>query len=91
MALASKTEVEAALAGISQAVAGDSDAPDLNGHMSRVEIIARAKQLIRSVVSAEMNPNYHGLNVSYVRPFIENDTSDRLCPPLFEPQHRGNH
>lgn len=63
MAFPSKAEVDTALAGLSQAVEGYSDAQDLNGHMARVEVIARAKQLIRSVVSAEMTPNYHGLNV----------------------------
>lgn len=63
MAVPSRSEVDAALAGLTQAVGSYSDAPDLTGHMSRVEIIARAKNLIRSVVSAEMTPNYHGLNV----------------------------
>ncbi|KAK0386964.1 hypothetical protein NLU13_5277 [Sarocladium strictum] len=74
MAFPSKAEVDTALAGLSQAVEGYSDAQDLNGHMARVEVIARAKQLIRSVVSAEMTPNYHGLNMAEliaIRTFIK--------------------
>lgn len=63
MALPSKSEVDAALAGLAEAAKGYSDTPDLAGHMARVEIIAKAKSLIRSVASQEMTPNYHGLNV----------------------------
>jgi hypothetical protein len=63
MALPSKDAVDEALAGLADAVKGYSDAPDVAGHMARVEIIARAKSLIRSVVAPEMTPNYHGLNV----------------------------
>lgn len=64
-----KPQVDEALANLVAAAGQYSDAPDLEGHMARVEIIARAKSLIRSVVSPEMTPNYHGLNVGFYLPF----------------------
>ena len=38
--------------------------PDLNGYVSRVQVIAKAKEISRFLVSPDQTPNYHGLNVS---------------------------
>lgn len=38
--------------------------PDLNGYISRVQVIAKAKEISRLLVSPDQTPNYHGLNVS---------------------------
>lgn len=62
-ALPTKLQVDEALNDLAEAAKSYSDAPDLAGYASRVEVIARAKSLIRSVVSPDMMPNYHGLNV----------------------------
>ncbi|KAI9167216.1 hypothetical protein HJFPF1_03341 [Paramyrothecium foliicola] len=65
MAIPSKTAVEEALVDLTEAINSYSESPDTMGHISRVEIIARAKDLIRSVVPPKMIPNYHdyhGLN-----------------------------
>ena len=58
-----KNQLDAAIAGLVDASKSYSDAPDLGGYASRVEIITRAKSLIRTLVSPDMMPNYHGLNV----------------------------
>ncbi|KAL3955314.1 hypothetical protein ACCO45_010877 [Purpureocillium lilacinum] len=60
----SKTQVDEAIASLADAGRSYSDAPNLAGHASRVEIITRAKKLIRDLVSPDMMPNYHGLNIA---------------------------
>ena len=52
----SKTQVDEAIASLADAGRSYSDAPDLAGHASRVEIITRAKKLIRDLVSPDMMP-----------------------------------
>ncbi|KND88464.1 Sterigmatocystin 8-O-methyltransferase [Tolypocladium ophioglossoides CBS 100239] len=64
MALPTKAQVDAALRGLAEAAESYSDAPDFAGYASRVDVIARAKSLIRAVVSPDMTPNYHGLNIA---------------------------
>lgn len=61
--LPTKAQVDEAVSSLAEAAKIYSDSPDLEGYASRVEIIARAKSLIRAVVSPDMMPNYHGLNV----------------------------
>lgn len=63
MALPAKQEIEALTARLNAAAAAYSDAPDLAGYLARVEIIAKAKELVRALQMPEQLPNYHGLNV----------------------------
>jgi hypothetical protein len=65
MALPSKQEVEALVSELAGVAKGYTDTPNLNGHVSCAQIIAKAKDLFRTLVTADMTPIYHGLNVSY--------------------------
>lgn len=67
MSLPSPKEVEALASSLSEAAKSYTDSPDLQGYMSRMEVISKAKELIRSLITPEQVPNYHGLNV---RPFF---------------------
>jgi hypothetical protein len=64
MTLPSKQEVEALVSELTSISQSYSDTPDLNGYVSRAQIISKAKELVRTLVSPDMTPNYHGLNVS---------------------------
>ncbi|KAK0630863.1 S-adenosyl-L-methionine-dependent methyltransferase [Bombardia bombarda] len=69
MALPTKNDIQAL---------GYADSPDLDGYMSRVQIIAKAKEakakeLVRALVTPDQLPNYHGLNMTElvaIRTFI---------------------
>lgn len=63
MALPTQEEVMSLLADLTAATQAYSTSPDLNGYMSRVEIVAKAKKLAQSLIQPEQLPNYHGLNV----------------------------
>ncbi|KAJ6444265.1 Sterigmatocystin 8-O-methyltransferase [Purpureocillium lavendulum] len=76
-----KNQLDAAIAGLVDASKSYSDAPDLGGYASRVEIITRAKSLIRTLVSPDMMPNYHGLNIAElvaIRTFIKLKVFDAI-------------
>lgn len=60
----SKQEIEAILSELSSISQGYSDKPCLGSYVSRAQIISKAKELVRTLVSPDMTPNYHGLNVS---------------------------
>jgi hypothetical protein len=64
MALPSQEELRSLIADLNSVAKGYSTAPDLNGYMSRVEIITKAKKLTQALITPEQLPNYHGLNVS---------------------------
>ena len=63
MALPSKLDVDQLVSGLVDAAGSYSDAADFEGHVARAQIISKAKDLIRAMVSPIMAPNYHGLNV----------------------------
>jgi len=63
MALPTPEEVQALVAELASVAEAYSTSPDLNGHMSRVQVVAKAKKLMQSLISPEQLPNYHGLNV----------------------------
>ena len=63
MALPTPEEVQALVADLTQVAQAYSTSPDLNGYMSRVQVVAKAKKLTQSLISPEQLPNYHGLNV----------------------------
>ena len=63
MALPSPAEVQFLVTELNAVAQAYSTAPDLNGYMSRVQIIDKAKRLTRALISIEQTPNYHGLNV----------------------------
>lgn len=52
---------------------GYTDSQDMNGYVARVQIIAKAKQLVQALASPDMTPNYHGLNVGVP---TSDDTTD---------------
>jgi hypothetical protein len=63
MALPSKKEIEDLVSSLSEIAKGYADTPDLNGYITRVQIIAKAKELTRALITPDQAPNYHGLNV----------------------------
>jgi hypothetical protein len=63
MSLPTPEEVQALVADLSTAAQAYSTAPDLEGYMSRVQLIAKARQLSRALITPDQAPNYHGLNV----------------------------
>ncbi|KAK5654304.1 hypothetical protein OQA88_7482 [Cercophora sp. LCS_1] len=81
MALPSNQQVQDLVAGLSGAAKGYSNTPDLNGYISRVQIIAQAKELIRTLITPDQLPNYHGLNMAEltsIRTFIEHKVLDAI-------------
>ena len=65
MALPTPDDLQALLADLTSAVQGYSTSPDLNGYMSRINVIEKAKQITQSLIPAEQLPYYHGLNVCH--------------------------
>jgi hypothetical protein len=65
MSLPSPEEVRALVAELTTAANAYSAAPDLDGYMARVDIVAKAKKISRALVAPEQLPNYHGLNVHF--------------------------
>ena len=66
MAVPTSSEVQNLVGELTAVAQSYSDAPDLNGYMSRVQLIAKARQLSRALITPDMEPNYHGLNVRRV-------------------------
>ncbi|KAI8666053.1 Methyltransf-2 domain-containing protein [Fusarium keratoplasticum] len=64
MALPSKQEVNDLVNGLAQAAQAYSDAPDLNGYMSRVHVLEKARALTNALITPDQKPNYHGLNIA---------------------------
>ncbi|KAJ4322376.1 hypothetical protein N0V84_004847 [Fusarium piperis] len=64
MALPSKQDVNGLVNSLAQAAQAYSDAPDLNGHMSRVHILEKARALTNALITPDQKPNYHGLNIA---------------------------
>ncbi|RSL93370.1 hypothetical protein CDV31_014752 [Fusarium ambrosium] len=64
MALPSKQEVNDLVNGLAQASQAYSDAPDLNGYMSRVHVLEKARALTNALITPDQKPNYHGLNIA---------------------------
>jgi len=63
MALPTPSELQSLIASLTAVSQNYSTAPDLNGYMSRVEVIAQAKKISQALIAPEQLPNYHGLNV----------------------------
>jgi len=70
MALPTPEEVQSLIAEIANVAQAYSASLDLNGYISRVQVIAKAKKLAQSLISPEQLPNYHGLNVRLLHPFL---------------------
>ncbi|KAK0736604.1 O-methyltransferase-domain-containing protein [Apiosordaria backusii] len=64
MALPSKQEVQHLVKQLTEVANNYDDSASLAGYLSRTEIIARAKELQRALITADKTPTYHGLNVS---------------------------
>jgi hypothetical protein len=67
MALPTPEELQSLIVDLSSVAQAYSTSPDLNGYMSRVQVIDRAKKLTQALISPDQLPNYLGLNV---RPII---------------------
>lgn len=63
MALPTQKEVQDLINDLTQVSQAYSDAPDLNGYMSRVQILSKARALTNALITPDQKPNYHGLNV----------------------------
>ncbi|KAJ4257388.1 hypothetical protein NW762_008508 [Fusarium torreyae] len=64
MALPSKQEIDDLVSSLNNAAQAYSDAPDLNGYMSRVQILEKARTLTNALITPDQKPNYHGLNIA---------------------------
>ncbi|RSL92312.1 hypothetical protein CEP52_013901 [Fusarium oligoseptatum] len=64
MALPSKQEVNDLVNDLAQASQAYSDAPDLNGYMSRVHVLEKARALTNALITPDQKPNYHGINIA---------------------------
>lgn len=72
MALPTPEEVQSLVADLSSVAQAYSASPDLNGYMSRVQVITRAKKLTQALIAPDQLPNYHGLNVHPIAPTLSN-------------------
>ncbi|ROT36134.1 S-adenosyl-L-methionine-dependent methyltransferase [Sodiomyces alkalinus F11] len=64
MSLPSKEEIDQLVTSLNQAAGAYSDGADLDGYLSRVQIIAKARELTRALITPDQMPNYHGLNIA---------------------------
>ncbi|RKL45800.1 hypothetical protein BFJ72_g3345 [Fusarium proliferatum] len=64
MALPNKQEINDLVRSLSDAAKAYSDALDLNGYMSRVQILEKARTLTNALITPDQKPNYHGLNIA---------------------------
>ncbi|KAF5533049.1 O-methyltransferase B [Fusarium phyllophilum] len=64
MALPNKQEINDLVSSLNDAAKAYSDAPDLNGYMSRVQILEKARALTNALITPDQKPNYHGLNIA---------------------------
>ncbi|KAF5966180.1 O-methyltransferase B [Fusarium coicis] len=64
MALPNKKEIDDLVSSLNDAAKAYSDAPDLNGYMSRVQILEKARTLTNALITPDQKPNYHGLNIA---------------------------
>jgi hypothetical protein len=55
--LPTSEELQSLLADLNNVAQAYSTAPDLNGYISRVQIIEKAKKLTQSLISPEQMPN----------------------------------
>ncbi|KAF5606360.1 O-methyltransferase B [Fusarium pseudocircinatum] len=63
MALPNKQEIDDLVNSLNDAAKAYSDAPDLNGYMSRVQILEKARTLTNALITPDQKSNYHGLNL----------------------------
>ncbi|CAP62285.1 uncharacterized protein PODANS_5_12370 [Podospora anserina S mat+] len=64
MALPTKQEVQDLVKQLTEAANAYDDSASLAGHLARTDIIARAKDLQRALITADQTPAYHGLNMA---------------------------
>jgi hypothetical protein len=63
MALPSPGELQKLAADLNDTVKAYSASPDLNGYMSRVHVLEKAKEITQSLISPDQMPDHHGRNV----------------------------
>jgi hypothetical protein len=59
----SKDELQTLIAELTNVAANYSATPDLQGYVSRDQVIAKLKDIMKSLISIYQLRNYHGLNV----------------------------
>ncbi|KAK7421127.1 hypothetical protein QQZ08_010055 [Neonectria magnoliae] len=64
MALPSQQEIQDLVGSLNQVAQAYSNAPDLSGYMSRVQILAKTRELTQALITPDQKPNYHGLNMA---------------------------
>jgi len=67
-------ELQALIKELTDVAANYSATPDLNGYISRVQVIEKAKKVAQSLITPDQLPNYHGLNMAEliaIRTFIK--------------------
>ncbi|KAF4442844.1 hypothetical protein F53441_11634 [Fusarium austroafricanum] len=81
MALPNKQEIDELVSSLNNAAKAYSDAPDLTGYMSRVQILEKARSLTNALITPDQKPNYHGLNIAEliaVRTFMKLKVLDAI-------------
>ncbi len=78
MGLPTPEELQSLLAELTNVAQAYTTSPDLDGYMSRVQVIATAKRLTQSLISPDQLPNYHGLNVRTIISNVEYLTNQAL-------------
>jgi hypothetical protein len=63
MALPTPEELQSLIADLASVAQAYNTSSDLNGYMSRIQVLAKAKKLTQSLITPDQLPNYHGLNV----------------------------
>jgi hypothetical protein len=63
MTLPSPEELQKLAAELNDAAKAYSASPDVNGYMSRVHVLEKAKEITQSLISPDQMPDYHGRNV----------------------------
>ena len=63
MAYTSPEALQKLVAELNDAAKAYSASPDLDGYMSRVHVIEKAKEITQNLISTDQMPNYHGRNV----------------------------
>ncbi|KAH8660019.1 O-methyltransferase-domain-containing protein [Xylariales sp. PMI_506] len=81
MALPTPQDVKDLARALADAADSYSDAADLQGYLSRAQVISKAKEVIRALTTPEQVPNYHGLNMAEliaIRTFIKLKVLDAI-------------
>lgn len=63
-AIPTAEELQSLISDLTKVAAQYNPTPDLQGYVSRVQVIEKAKRITQALISPDQLPNYHGLQVS---------------------------